>query len=62
MGRCWSHHPELKPKFGKDKRGGDQKHGVNHKAHLASHTAKSFSSNLINLLNDFANYLQDKHG
>ena len=53
---------ELKPKFSKDKRGGDKKHGVNHKAHLASHTAESFSSNPINLLNDFVNYFQDKHG
>ena len=35
MDRCWSRHPELKPKFGKDKRGGNKNCGVNHKAHLA---------------------------
>ncbi|RVW87112.1 Oligopeptide transporter 1 [Vitis vinifera] len=30
--RCWVLHPELKPKFTKDKRGGDHKRGFNHKA------------------------------
>lgn len=60
--RYWSLHPELKLKSGKDKKGGDQKRGLNHKAHLATHSAEMFSSNPIALLNDFNNYLQAKHG
>ncbi|KAH7658934.1 Zinc finger CCHC-type protein [Dioscorea alata] len=62
MDRCWSLHPELKPKFTKDKKGGNQKPVPNHKALVATHTAESFCSNPITLLNDFASYLQKKNG
>ena len=40
--RCWVLHPELKPKFTKDKRGGDHKRGFNHKANVAAQTTDSF--------------------
>jgi fructoselysine-6-P-deglycase FrlB-like protein len=49
----------MKPKFAKDQKG---KWFTNHKAHLTTHSTKSFSSNFLALLNDFARYLKDKHG
>ncbi|KAL6318011.1 hypothetical protein AAG906_031067 [Vitis piasezkii] len=60
--RCWVLHPELKPKFTKDKRGGDHKRGFNHKANVAAQTTDSFFSNPMALLKDFTTYLQEKHG
>nr|GEY97604.1 hypothetical protein [Tanacetum cinerariifolium] len=61
--RCWILHPELKPKFTKDKKGFiDKRHVTNPKAHMASHTTESFSSSPVALLNEFSNYLQEKHG
>ncbi|EYU20556.1 hypothetical protein MIMGU_mgv1a021751mg [Erythranthe guttata] len=61
--RCWSLHPEMKPKFVKDRTGGEKKKVINtHKAHLAAHTVESFSSNPATLLNEFANFLQERHG
>nr|GEZ66931.1 hypothetical protein [Tanacetum cinerariifolium] len=61
--RYWILHPELKPKFTKDKKWFiDKRHVTNPKAHMASHTTKSFSSSPVALLNEFANYLQEKHG
>lgn len=59
---CWSLHPKLKPKFTKDKKEGDKKRVTNRKAHLATHTIESFSSSPVTLLNDFASFLQEKHG
>ncbi|KAG6508487.1 hypothetical protein ZIOFF_033861 [Zingiber officinale] len=58
--RCWILHPELKNKSSKDKKGSDQKHSFNSKAHVASHSAESFTSNTITLLNEFANFLHNK--
>ena len=58
--RCWILHLELKPKFAKEKRGGDQKFAS--KAYVAEHSAESFASNPLALLRDFANFLQEKHG
>lgn len=53
----------MKPKFSKDQKGGGyQKRIPDHKAHVATHSIESFSSNHVALLNDFANYLQDMHG
>ena len=52
----------MKLKSGKHRRVGDQRRGPNPKAHLASHTVESFSSNPVTLLNEFSNYLHDKHG
>ena len=60
--RCWVLHPELKPKFTKDKRGGDHKRGFNHKANVAAQTTDSFFSNPMALLKDFTTYLQEKRG
>ncbi|WJZ94875.1 hypothetical protein VitviT2T_013699 [Vitis vinifera] len=60
--RCWVLHPELKPKFTKDKRGGDHKCGFNHKANVAAQTTDSFFSNPMALLKDFTTYLQEKRG
>ncbi|RVW42670.1 Retrovirus-related Pol polyprotein from transposon TNT 1-94 [Vitis vinifera] len=60
--RCWVLHPELKPKFTKDKRGGDHKRGFNHKANVAAQTTDSFFSNPMALLKDFTTYLQEKCG
>ncbi|KAG6517659.1 hypothetical protein ZIOFF_021055 [Zingiber officinale] len=63
INRCWTLHPELKPKFSKDqKSGGYQKRIHDQKAHMATHSLESFSSNPVALLNDFANYLQNRHG
>ncbi|GJT90507.1 hypothetical protein Tco_1079352 [Tanacetum coccineum] len=63
MDRCWILHPELKPKFTTDKKGFiDKRRVTNPKAHMATHTTKSFSSSPVALLNEFANYLQEKHG
>lgn len=59
---CWSLHPELKPKFTKDKKEGDQKRVTNRKAHLATHTTESFSCSPVTLLNDFVSFLLEKHG
>ncbi|KAG6466789.1 hypothetical protein ZIOFF_075393 [Zingiber officinale] len=58
--RCWILHPELKNKSSNDKKGSDQKHSFNSKAHVASHSAESFTSNPITLLNEFANFLHNK--
>ncbi|EEF44260.1 conserved hypothetical protein [Ricinus communis] len=52
----------MKPKALKDKKGGNSKQATNYKAHVATHTTDSFSSNPTALLNDFASYLQEKHG
>ncbi|RVW45971.1 Retrovirus-related Pol polyprotein from transposon TNT 1-94 [Vitis vinifera] len=60
--RCWVLHPELKPKFTKDKRGGDHKRGFNHKANVAAQTTDSFFSNPMALLKDFTTYVQEKRG
>ncbi|KAG6501420.1 hypothetical protein ZIOFF_041300 [Zingiber officinale] len=61
--QIWTLHPELKPKFSKDqKSGGYQKRIHDQKAHMATHSLESFSSNPVALLNDFANYLQNRHG
>ena len=60
--RCWVLHPELKPKFTKDKRGGDHKRGFNHKANVAAQTTDSFFPNPMALLKDFTTYLQEKRG
>ncbi|RVW14453.1 Retrovirus-related Pol polyprotein from transposon RE2 [Vitis vinifera] len=60
--RCWVLHPELKPKFTKDKRGGDHKCGFNHKANVAAQTTDSFFPNPMALLKDFTTYLQEKCG
>ncbi|GKE15691.1 hypothetical protein Tco_1423268, partial [Tanacetum coccineum] len=54
-------HPELKPKFTKDKKGFvDKRRVTNPKAHMATHTTYSFSSSPVALLNEFANYLPKK--
>jgi hypothetical protein len=57
--RCWSLNPEIKPKFMKDHKG---KQATLHKANLTTHSSESFTSSPVALLNEFANYLQDKHG
>nr|GEU53934.1 hypothetical protein [Tanacetum cinerariifolium] len=63
MDHFWILHPQLKPKFTKDKKGFvDKRHATNPKAHMATHTTDLFSSNPVALLNEFANYLQEKHG
>ncbi|GJY88651.1 retrovirus-related pol polyprotein from transposon RE2 [Tanacetum coccineum] len=63
MDRCWILHPELKLNFTKDKKGFiDKRRVTNPKAHMATHTTESFSSSPVALLNEFANYLQEKHG
>lgn len=63
INRCWTLHPELKPKFSKDQKGGGyQKRIHDYKAHMATHSLESFSSNPVALLNDFANYLQNRYG
>lgn len=54
--RCWIVHPEMKPKFAKDQKGGYKKRVTDHKAHLATHSTGSFTSNPISLINDFANF------
>nr|GEV19962.1 hypothetical protein [Tanacetum cinerariifolium] len=55
--------PELKPKFTKDKKGFvDKRRATNPKAHMATCTTESFSSIPVALLNEFAKYLQEKHG
>ena len=39
MNRCWSLHPEMKPKATKEKKGGNKKPSTNYRAHVATHTA-----------------------
>ena len=41
---------------------GYKKRVNDHKAHLATHFIESFTFNLVALLNDFENYLHDRHG
>jgi len=57
--RCWSLHPEIKPKFNKDQKG---KSATQHKANSATNHTESFTSSPVALLNEFAHYLQNKHG
>jgi hypothetical protein len=59
--RCWQLHPELKPRFSNEERGLQKR--TNYKAHLADSTlsTNNFTVNPATLMQDFANYLQDKH-
>ena len=57
--RCWSLHLEIKPKFNKDQKG---KSVAQYKANSATNHTESFTSSLVALLNEFAHYLQNKHG
>ncbi|KAJ6379758.1 hypothetical protein OIU76_016413 [Salix suchowensis] len=59
--RCWSLHPELKPKSFKDKLRGNQKRFPTHRAHLAAQATDSIPSSPMSLLNEFASFLQGKH-
>jgi hypothetical protein len=38
------------------------KQATPHRANLTTHSSESFTSSLVALLNEFASYLQDKHG
>ncbi|XP_052191067.1 uncharacterized protein LOC127800483 isoform X2 [Diospyros lotus] len=55
--RCWVFHPELKPKFSKDK--GPPKHRT-HVAETLQGDMVNYTSNPISLINEFATYLQQK--
>jgi hypothetical protein len=59
--RCWQLHPELKPIFYNEQRGLQRR--TNYKAHLTDSTLSTdnFTANPATLIQDFANYLQDKH-
>ncbi|XP_038704707.1 uncharacterized protein LOC120000651 [Tripterygium wilfordii] len=57
--RCWVLHPELKPKFAKDK--GLSKPRV-HVAKTLHGDMVNYISNPISLINEFATYLQEKGG
>uniref|UniRef100_A0A6N2KKL2 Integrase catalytic domain-containing protein n=1 Tax=Salix viminalis TaxID=40686 RepID=A0A6N2KKL2_SALVM len=58
--RCWSLHPQLKPKSFKDKLGGNQRRFPTHRAHLAAQATDSIPSSPMSLLNEFASFLQGK--
>ncbi|KAI4352450.1 hypothetical protein L6164_006700 [Bauhinia variegata] len=55
--RCWVLHPELKPKFAKDK--GPSKHRA-HVTETLQGDMVNYNSNPISLINEFAAYLQQK--
>jgi hypothetical protein len=57
---CWQLHPEIKPRFAKEQRG-YQRWPSNYKSNLTNHLTENFTANLVALIQDFANYLQDKH-
>ncbi|RVX15720.1 Retrovirus-related Pol polyprotein from transposon RE1 [Vitis vinifera] len=60
--RCWVLHPELKPKFTKDKRGGDHKRGFNHKANESLNEAAGQDQDKPTaLLSKFAGFLADSN-
>ena len=59
--RYWQLYPEIKPRFAKEQ-WGYKRQSSNYKSNLATHTTQNFTTNLVALIQDFANYLQDKHG
>jgi hypothetical protein len=55
--RCWQLYPEIKPWFTKEQ-WGYQRWSFNYKS---NHSTKKFTANPVVLIQEFANYLQDKH-
>jgi hypothetical protein len=57
--RCWQLHPEIKLRFANERKGYQKR--TNYKSHLTNLSTKNFTTNPAALINDFSNYLQDKH-
>ena len=68
MDRCWELHPELKPKFPRDSKGGypTSKGGYKPSGYnantVSNYSANGFTSSPIDLINEFASYIYAKQG
>lgn len=51
----------MKSKFSRDQKGSYTKRNTDHKAHLAAQPT-GLTANPISVINDFENFLQEKHG
>jgi hypothetical protein len=66
--RCWDLHPELKPKFSRDSKGGHKPfqpskykaNSVNSVTNQSANGLSTFTSSPVDLINEFASYLHAK--